>query len=145
MGDGSGKLYMLDGVGSQDGGSADVTAFRDSFIKKSRGDINTITGYVDYLKTNDAQTITLDFKFGGITQVDLSETITVPALTTSAVYGTTAYYGTTSTYGPAFKGRFARQGFSVSGSSNGIQVRSTLTGSAEIDEIWVKYSEAEPF
>lgn len=141
MGDTSGNIYQIDGDGTQDGGTATVSAFRISQLTKSRGDISNITGYVDYIKNHEAHTIDLQFRFSGITQSDQDETIAVPALTTSAVYGTTSVYGTTGTYGAAFKKRPGRQGFSVSGSSNGLQVKSTLSGTAELDEIWYEYSE----
>lgn len=141
MGDTSGNIYQIDGTGTQDGGTDDVTAFRVSQLVKSRGDISDITGYVDYIKNHEAHTIGLQFRFSGITQSDLSETITVPALTTSAIYGTTAVYGTTDTYGAAFKKRPGRQHFTVTGSSNGLQVASTIVGSAELDEISYEYNE----
>lgn len=144
MGDSTGKLYQLDGSGSQDGGTDDVTAFRIPKLIWSHGALSGVKGYVDYVKNNDAHTLTLEGRYAGIEQFDKSETVAVPALTTSAVYGTTAFYGTTSTYGTAFKDRPGRRAFEITGESSAVQIKASLVGSACIDKIWFQYKETAP-
>ena len=144
MGDASGRFYRLEGTGSGDAGSSNITTERLSKLVKAPVDAEAfdITGYILYRK-NDAFTVTLSFEYGGVAVFDQSITISVSAPSRN-VYSGGVYYSNGSYYGTGFAQRLTRQKFSAAGRSTEFQVRVSVTGTTEfeINELGLKFQVA---
>jgi len=93
MGDSTGNIYQMEGSGGQDGGTANISAWRRSRLFKSSLDgVSNVTGFVDYLKNTAAHDLILTFEHQGTNILDQSVTVSIPALTTGAVYGGSYHY-----------------------------------------------------
>ena len=151
FGDTAGNIYQMDGSGGQDGGSSDITAFRESGLlvppTKDQGAAPGVfdgDGYVDYRRLA-ASSLTLKFQHAGVSIFDQSVTIALPASETFSVFGGSAYFGGSFYYGDAFSNRIARQTFNVAGQSSGFQLRAEISGANEfeLDEIGLGFDTAD--
>lgn len=126
FGDDSGNIFLLEGVGEHDGGTADVTAYRTSaVIAGLTGSMYDVTGTIFYRRKSGA-TITLDFMWQGQEIADSSIVVTIPANTGGAYFGGSYYFGGAVYFGVPFAGRVLRQGpFKPSGRSSHLQVKAS--------------------
>ncbi len=138
MGDSTGNIYRIDGIGSQDGGTEDISMFRLSSVVKSAEPITEIKGYVDYQRPTATMDFGIEVQWNGAAVSDQSRTISLPAETIGEVYGGEVYYGGTFGYGAARTERSHRQWFKAAGSGNSVQIRSSATAAQDfaIDEIF---------
>ncbi len=124
----SGKLYQLEGSGSQDGGSADVTMYRIlPMLEIPNAEQYDITGFINYEKLS-AATITIDFLCQGITAFDETISITVPAISGANYFGGAAYFGGSFYFGAQFSKRLIRQNFVRSLRTELIEPKITVSG-----------------
>ena len=147
FGDSAGNIYQLDGDGGQDGGSSDITAYRESGLLSpptkdptSAPGVFEIAGYVDYRRLSTS-TLSLTFQHAGTSILNQPITLNLPASDTFSVYGGAAYFGGSFYYGDQFANRIARQTFGPAGESSGFQLRAEIAGANEfeIDEIGIRY------
>lgn len=145
FGDSSGNLYRMEGSGSGDAGSADITTSRlSALINLPLGaEAFNVEGYLSYRK-NEAATVTMGFEYSGEAVFNETKTISLPAVTGATVYGGSNVYGGTDTYGTAFSQRFTRRKFHAEGQANQVQLRLTVEGKTdfEINEVFLSFSQA---
>lgn len=144
FGDASGNLYVMEGTGSGDAGSADIATERLSGLLTVPlgAQMFELDGWLTYRK-NEAATVTLRFEYAGETVFNEDITITLPAIT-GDVYGGNSYYGGDSFYGAPFANRLTRRKFRTPGQSEMLQVRVTVEGQTdiEINEIGLRFRAA---
>jgi hypothetical protein len=134
FGDQAGRIFRMEGVGTQDGGSSNITATRTSgIIAMPTGNTYNVSGRIFYRKTGAAATVTLDFISGGIALADEQITVSIPALTGAEVYNSGAYYGGSDYYGLKFSGRLNSQEFRTALQKGFFQVKATITGAETFD------------
>jgi len=140
MGDTFGNIYRLEGTGSGDGGTYDITCERLTGMVRIPSDASmyNIDGWIIYRK-NVAATVTLRFEYAGISVFNETITISIPADTSGIYWG--GFYWGGGYWGSKFAGRLTRQRFGVPGRSTEFQVRITVEGSTdfEIQEIGFRF------
>jgi hypothetical protein len=129
MGDSTGNVYRLEGSGTGDGGTNDVTAYRTSKLYSADGDAHFFSGegYVRYRRQN-AVTANISVIYSGDRYLSETVTVDMPAPTYSPVYGTTAFYGTQYYYGTSEEQLF-RQPIAMAGASSDFQIKVSITDS----------------
>lgn len=143
FGDSAGRIFELEGVNIQDGGSANIVTKRTSgLIQLPKGDTFDIKGHVKYIR-KAGYTITITFLYGGAAGYDVVKTITVDAATGYPVYGGSAYYGGEFYYGVLFEDRIIIQNYSVAGQAKNFQVEVSVTGSDfAVQELFIEFTPA---
>lgn len=141
----NGEIFMMNGTGGQDGGTADIRARRTSAVIRAQlpdASVFDITGEVRYRKIFPG-TLKLTYKFGGKSLRDQEITVDLPGAENLPVYGGGSYYGaggpSNTYYGSPFSGRFSMQPFNIGASpaSNEFQIEAEVEGSSDffIEEI----------
>ncbi len=148
FGDTSGRIFMLEGEGRQDGGTATINVRWQSGLIELPGDFNfsEFRGYVHF-RQHFAVTLTLRLEHQGIEQVDQDHTIALPALTTIPVWGGGSYWGGGNAHwGALNEGKLAKFPFPGIGRSSAFQVRLDLTGDDgfDIHEIGLSFNATSP-
>ena len=132
MGGSAGEIWRMDGVGGQDGGTSDITAFRTSkfFAPPAGGPVFDVDGLIRYRK-NVATTVTITFLIGGEAVADQSLTVSLPAISGASFFGGDAYFGGDFYFGVPFEGRLSLQNFDgPSPQGSGWQIKVAVTGAA---------------
>ena len=133
-----GQIYALDGTGTKDGGSADVTCYRSSkrFRSPDDGKFSDITGTVDY-KRDTLVDLSITLEQAGDSIRDTTTTVLLEEPSGTAPYFSNGVYFSNGAYfGGTFRGRLASEPFSIACGANQFQIRTAITGAAfQIEEI----------
>lgn len=123
MGGSSGQIFVMEGVGGSDGGSATITANRISktFEAPDFGETVNVTGYIVYRRFV-ATTVTLRILWGGENVFNESITITLAEADSIPVFGGNFYFGGDVYFSSPFERRLTRNPFTVPGSGGYFQV-----------------------
>lgn len=144
MGDSSGHLYRMEGTGSGDGGTTDISVefLSKLFSVQLNAEAFDVEGYIKYRK-DVAATVMLVFEYAGEAIFNETLTIDIPAINARSYYANGVYYNHASFFG-TISGRFARQPIFVPGRGNEFQVRVKVAGAAEfaISEIGLRFKAA---
>ena len=140
FGDDQGRIYQMDGSGAEDGGTAGITAFRESSLfRLVEGRLFDNTGWLDY-KLKGSNTVTIVNQYAGTSVRDETITLNIPESEGYAVYGGAYYYGADIYYGDPLSERISRQTYGIAAPSgaNEFGVRLEVTDGSndfEFDEI----------
>lgn len=141
----NGEIFQMEGSGSQDGGTANLTVDRTSRVFTVPGG-RTLTGAEGWIRYRKrfAETLTMTFQFSGKYQKDEVLTINLPAAENNPVYGGAFYYGGPVYYGFPFELRFAEQKFVPPGHSTQFAVKLSIDGSADffVEEVGLRFTAA---
>lgn len=138
MGDSSGNIYQLEGVGSGDGGTTSLVVSRTTGLIQGfpDGSVFDVEGWINY-RRNEAATVTLTFIFQGEAAFDKSLVINLPAAENQAVYNGTGtrvgYYNASAYYGAVFSDRISRQNFGPPGLNAYVQLKVEVESQAAVD------------
>lgn len=135
FGDSAGNLYRMEGTGdSGDGGSSNIIMTWRSSLFEIPGGLkgNSFDGYVSYRSASNV-TITVKLLFAGSQVTDESSTITLKGTPGQLFWGGASYWGGSNYWGVPFQGRFRREAFTPTGSSEQFQVEVSYTGSSDIE------------
>ena len=150
MGGGDGTLYQLEAETGGDPNSNDIVAERTSAaFTVPPGEVFDVVGWVRY-KQGFSGTLTITFEFGGENVFDESVSVTLGAASNNIVFnGTDAsasvgYFSGDVYFNTSFGGRLTRAKYTSAGKSDQIQVKASVTGSADffIEEIGIEFNEA---
>lgn len=145
MGDASGNLYRMEGVGEGDGGSTDIAVEWLTKLHSAPLDSEAynVEGYIKYRKNLPA-TVRLNFEYAGMAAFDHAIEIAIPGLTGVPYFGDDIYFGGDVYFGIAFENRLIRQKFNVPGQGSDLQVRVEVEGSSNfrINEIGLRFKSA---
>ena len=141
FGDSSGNLYRMEGAGTQDGGTTDITSSRISpTIRPPIGGVYDVKWTLFYKKdTALTASVTLTFQFGGVEQKDETITRTLPGFTSQPFYAGGSYYNNDEYYRAEFTGRLQFQQGDIPGRSGFFQVKVEFTGQAEAHELHLEF------
>ena len=138
MGGPAGQIYALEGTGTKDGGTADITCYRASkrFRSPDDGSFGDMTGTVDYKRDTEVDlSITLEEAGDKIRDTTVAVLLEEPSGTAS-YYSNGAYYSGSAYYGGTFRGRLASEPFSTASGANQFQIRTAVTGANfQVEEI----------
>lgn len=148
MGDGSGNIYRLEGVGGQDGGSADLVVERTSGTISLPADREfDLNGYIAYRKTG-AGTVTLTIQRSGFEIRDDEFTITIENPTVAIYWGNFYWNDSTNNayWGALFEKRVTRQKLAPPGSSAEFSIKISYEGSGDIfiEEVYLQFKALAP-
>lgn len=133
FGDNAGRIFRMEGEGTQDGGSEDITTTRTSgIIELPAGKTYNVSATVFYRKQFGA-TVTLDFLSSGVAIADEQITMDIPALQGASAYNSGAYYGGSDVYGTKDAGRLNSQERNTALQPGFFQVKATVTGAESFD------------
>lgn len=143
FGDSSGNFYRMEGTGSSgDGGTTNVTAERLSGLISAPLDAEMydINGWIKYLSGQSVDVEIIN-EYSGFESFNDQATITIPEVTTNAVYNGAVYYGGSYYYGVA-AGKIKKQKITIPGQASDFQIRAKVTSSNdfEINEIGQRYN-----
>lgn len=139
FGDGSGNFYRLEGSGSDAGSSIKIIRKSKLFSVPINAEAFNLHGEVVY-KSNNAFTLQLDLLWQGRSIMNITKTLSIPAVSNRSVYGGGTYYSDGSGYG-SFSGSFTRKHFEAAGKSNAFQVQLTIDGTVDfsISEVRLEF------
>lgn len=121
-------------------------ASRTSRVLRSKQDgVFLVEGWVVYRQLN-AVTLTMDFLFQGVSILDQSISLVLPAGAFVGVYNGSNYYNDGTVYGQTSKARLSRQDWGpVAGSGSFFQIKASVDGAEdfEIHEIGLRFKSAD--
>ena len=134
MGDDDGNIYLIEGGGSQDGGTDDITVRRRSrLFALPEGNVFNVKGYIHYRRLFD-EVVTIRILYAGVATSTQAIQIAIPAGEGIAVYKGDYYYGTPTTwYGASFGDRIYRQDWMAAGHASHWQLEVEFDGNREVD------------
>tara|TARA_Y100000310_G_scaffold343439_2_gene451082 strand:+ start:1090 stop:2721 length:1632 start_codon:yes stop_codon:yes gene_type:complete len=142
LGTADGTLIQLEAETGGDPSSTDIVAERTSqTFTIPPGDVFEAKGWIRY-KQGFSGTVTLTFEHGGEKVFDQSISVSLTAAARNAVFNSsTAFFNSDDYFNTSFGGRLSRTTFSSAGSSDQIQVKASITGSADffIEEIGLQF------
>ena len=132
MGWRNGEIYELEGVGSQDGGTADIECIRVSKTFKAPKDTSAfdIYSYL-YFEKLFVTDIEVTFEMSGENLISDSVEISLPASANAPVWGGGAYWGGGSYYGASFQQRYSRKRINSPGSAPQYNIRLKADGAED--------------
>lgn len=141
MGDASGNIYRMEGVGAGDAGTTnvDVQFLTKLFPARLDSAVFNIEGYIKYQK-GAGNTVNLTFKYQGETVFNEIVTVPLSPSTSASYYSAGAYYGGQFFYGQ-ISGQLTRRKFGLPGQSNEFQVLVDVSGNSDfaINEIGLRF------
>ena len=147
FGDSQGRIFVFDGDGGQDGGTADIKVTRRSrLFQPPEGNSFDMRGWIMYRKLFDV-TVTLRVLWQGVAIHTQEISLNLPVNEGLVVYNgsgaNAGYYGDQrSVYGLGFSGSIHRQDWRAAGHATNWQLEVEIEGDADyqIEEIGVEFT-----
>jgi hypothetical protein len=142
MGDSGGKIYRLEGTGTEgDGGAYQIKTDWTTKLFSCPLDAQAynISGYLKYRKNTEA-TVRLTFQYAGESAFDQDIEIDLPALGSVAHFGGDYFFGGDVYFGAPFS-RLIRRKFDAAGQASELQLRVRVTSprNFSINEIGLRF------
>ena len=133
MGDTSGRIFLIEGGGAQDGGTTDITTYRTSkILRLPDADAFDVEGWILYA-AGFSTTVTLTFEYQGIGLFDQAITIPLSASASAAAYSGDFYYSGSTYYNQGFNARLSRRYFAAAGNADLVQIKASVSGNEVFD------------
>lgn len=144
MGDSAGRFYRMEGTGTSDGGTTNISTSWTSkaFSAPLDAEAYQVEGFLKYRKKNTAATVVLTFLYAGRTAFDQAITLTLPAPTGQSYFGGAVYFGGSFYFGVPFSNRLIKQQFGVPGQASDFQVKVDTTGDVSLSELDFRFKVA---
>lgn len=146
MGDASGNIYRMEGVGSSgDGGTETIISNRTSksFSLPLDAQAFKVDGWVKY-RNDVSYTMTISLLWSGSSLIDERVEVQAEGIGTRPYYSSGIYYADGNYYSGVFGQRFVRLPFGVNGKSEEFQIRVEVDSTVEFDiaEIGLRFEAA---